>query len=210
MKATRQTKIKLRKGFQNAPLVYKVLSVRALNAKDLALVIKVLAKVNTPKQAEKLVGPASKWGFKMLALSDARVGVSTYRGVEVALFFKRMTVDVVPDPIDPVPEGALEHPEDVWVRFDLFGKSARQQLKIIRAETESQEEESNLLRAELVIKEQLIRSNISQIRGLQTIANNIAKKNQVLYYGDLSKKDIDRLKIYFENLIKPKDQKKGR
>jgi hypothetical protein len=166
---TRQTRLKLRKGFVNAPLTYRVLAVTQLNDKDKKLVTKTLVKVKTEADAKKLVGVGSKWGYKPLAYQTDRVGVITYKGIEVAVMYKRITLILEPLPEDPAPEGVLENPEDVWTRFDLFGVSVRQQHKLIRGEVESQEFEHGLLKIELAAKERIIAGMTQQVKGYQTI-----------------------------------------
>lgn len=166
---TRQTRLKIRRGFVKAPLAYKILAVDQLSAKDKKLVSKVLIKVKTDSDAKKLVGPGSKWGYKPLAYQTDRVAMITYKGIEVAQMFKRVTLTLMPLPQDPAPEGTLENPEDVWIRYDLFGVSVRKQHKIVRDEVESQEHESDLLRMELDAKDKIIAGLEQQVKGQQTV-----------------------------------------
>ena len=172
---TKQTKLKLRKGFHKAPPTYRVLAVNQLSKEDLKIVTKTMIKINTEAQAKALVGIGSKWGYKPFQITD-RVGVITYKGIEVALMFKRFTTMVEPMPDDPVPEGYLENPEDVWIRYDLFGLSPRQQSKIIRTEVESQEKEANMLQIELDAKDIIIKNLETSMKSLQTQLKEKKKK----------------------------------
>lgn len=171
---SKQTRLKIRRGFVKVPLTYRVLAVDRLSDKDKRLVTKVLIKVKTDADAKKLVGVGSRWGYKPLAYQTDRVGVISYKGIEVAIMFKRVTLIIEPLPEDPIPEGTLENAEDVWQRHDLFGVSVRQQHKIVRTEVESQESESKLLQLELEAKDKIIAGLQKQIKGQQTIiAKNI-------------------------------------
>lgn len=173
MVATKQTRLKIRRGFVKVPLTYRVLAVDRLSDKDKAYVTKVLVKVKTDADARKLVGIGSKWGYKPLAYNTDRVASITYNGIEVAIMFKRITLILEPLPEDPIPEGTLENAEDVWKKFDLFGVSAREQHKILRTEVESQENEAKLLQVELDAKDKIIAGLQKQVKSQQTL---LAKK----------------------------------
>ena len=149
MKAERQTRLKLRKGFANAPLTYKVLSVDQLSELDKRIVTKQLAKLTNPLQAKQMVQPGAVWGYRALSLFPPECGLILYKGVHVAIFFKRTTEEIEPLPCDPVPAGALENPDDVWIKFDLLGKSARQVYADVRGELEEMRSENAVLRADL-------------------------------------------------------------
>lgn len=181
MPVKRQTKLKLRKGFDKAPITYKVLAVNLFTDTDNKIIAKTLMALNTDKQAQAVVTKIewhNPWGFSYAVSlkGPERIGILTYKGVEVALFFKRYTVDVVPAPEDPVPEGALENLEDVWIRFDLFGQSIRQQHKTIRNEIITQERELQLCEVALKIETALVGKMEQQIKSLQTQLN--AKKGK--------------------------------
>lgn len=144
-----------------------MLAINQLSSKDKKVIVKTLVKVTTDVAAKKLLGIGSKWGWKQV-ISD-RAGIITYKGNEVSLLFKRNTTVIVPLPSDPVPEGTLENPDDIWIRYDLFGMSARQQMKEVRAEVESQETDVKMLQMELDAKDKIIASLEQQVKGQQTI-----------------------------------------
>jgi hypothetical protein len=173
MVATKQTRLKLRRGFVKVPLTYRILAVDQLSEADKKLVAKTLVKIKTEVDAKKLVGIGSKWGYEQLAYKTDRVGVIKYKGIEVSLMYKRVTLVLQPLPEDPVPEGTLPDSEDVWIRHDLFGMSVRQQHQYVRTEIESAEKESGLLQIESDAKDKIIASLQKQIKSQQTI---IAKK----------------------------------
>lgn len=130
MVASKQTRLKLRKGFHKAPLSYRVLMVSQFTEKDMKEVAKGLLHAVTPKKAEDLLprpGKPSSWSVKQISLvGDSNVIALRFKGLEVAAYWRRQTSEVIPAPEDPVPEGVLENADDVWVRFDLLYKSARQ------------------------------------------------------------------------------------
>jgi hypothetical protein len=175
MVAAKQTRLKIRRGFVKVPLTYRILAVDQLSDKDKRFVTKTLVKVKTDADAKKLVGIGSKWGYKPLAYKTDRVAEITYKGIVVSLMYKRVTLMLQPLPEDPIPEGTLENPDDVWQRHDLFGVSVRQQHKIVRTEVESQENEAKLLQIELDAKDKIIAGLQKQVKSQQTI---IAKKLQ--------------------------------
>lgn len=130
MLASKQTRLKLRKGFDKAPIAYRVLMTTQFTDADMKEIAKGLIKAQSPDKAKELLpqpGKPSKWSMRMVSLvGDYNVQSLHYKGLEVAAYWKRQTSEVIPDPSDPVPEGVLENPDDVWVRFDLLYKSARQ------------------------------------------------------------------------------------
>lgn len=178
---TRQTKLKLRRGFVKAPLSYSILAVDQVSKADLKVIIKTIVKVKTDQDAQKLVGIGSKWGYKPLAYQTDRVGVITYKGIEVALMYRRVTLTVLPLPEDPAPEGALENPDDVWVRFDLFGKSVRQQHKDIREELATFEDELRVNRMELFARDIVLANKDKHIKSLLTKSFKEALSDKMTY-----------------------------
>lgn len=172
MVASKQTKLKLRKGFHKAPLAYRVLTAKMLSKDDKAIVNKALAALHTPAQVEGLIGKGSKWGYsKMMGPRD--VGVILYKGAEVALLYKRSTEEIRPMPCDPIPEGALENMDDVWVRFDLTGQSIRQQTATVKAQIAEQDKETQLLRVELEAAQRDIQAHLHTI---STLRGQVAAK----------------------------------
>lgn len=122
-----QTKLKMRKGFQAAPLFYYVLMTHQLNEVDKKIVTKGLLHAITPLEAKELVLTQPGWMFRDISLiKDFECGVLMYKGLAVALYYKRQVSKIEPEPYEPVPSGALENPKDVWARLDLFSKSPRQ------------------------------------------------------------------------------------
>jgi hypothetical protein len=164
-----QTREKLRHGFHKRPLAYYIPATNQLNDKDKKLVAKTLVKITNAVQAKALVVKGGKWGFSMAASLDTpRMGILSYKGVEISVFFKRYTTMVVPDAMDPVPEGALENQDDVWKRFDLFGWSIHKIHKSVREEVTSQEIENQLQSVELSALQKKITSLETENKSLRT------------------------------------------
>jgi bacterioferritin (cytochrome b1) len=117
--------------------------VAQLTAADHKEIAKGLLKAPTPEKAEVLLPTLpgcklSKWSMKMVtALGNYGVHALMYKGLEVAVFWKRQTSEVIPDPSDPVPEGVLENPDDVWAVLYLNGKSSRQLVGSVADEIKS-------------------------------------------------------------------------
>lgn len=178
-----QTAVKLRKGFIAAPIEYEVLQRISLNEKDKKEVAKTLVKVVKISHALLLAKPDTKkgifatspWGFAR-DLYNERIGVLSYKGVEVAVFYKRLTCVVRPLPEDPVPEGKLSHPDDVWVRLDLYGWSTRQQYKSVREEMDGWETETSLLQVSVNALETTLDAKELEIKSLKTQLANATKK----------------------------------
>ena len=128
--ASKQTRLKLKKGFDKAPISYRVLMVSQFSKEDKDIINKGLIKATTPEKTKELLpkpGSPSKWSIRQISqIGNFDVQSLHYKGSEVAVFWRRQTSEVIPDSSDPVPEGVLEFPDDVWVRFDLFVKSPRQ------------------------------------------------------------------------------------
>lgn len=136
MSVGKQTRFKLKRGLHKVPVRYKVLSVRLLSEEDKKIVAKEVVKLVTPADIKKLVGnPVIKHGRLMPSMSSKWTyipfgyympgGVLKYKGIEVAVFYRRTIEEIPVEAHDPIPEGWLEKEEDIWARFDLTGQSAR-------------------------------------------------------------------------------------
>ena len=174
LKASRQTKLKLKKGFHNAPITYKVLMNHQFNEEDQKIIARGLVKAITPKAAEQLLpapGKPSKWTLQQNT-SVGIIGTYTlcilkYKGLEVAVFWKRQTSEVTPDPSDPVPEGVLESPDDVWARLDLFNKSPRQLVNVVANDLETLQREHVACKIHIEAQARIIEANNKTIASLQ-------------------------------------------
>lgn len=180
MKASKQTRLKLRKGFHKAPISYRVLMVSQFNKEDQKEIAKGLIAAITPEKANELLprpGKQSKWSMRQVSLvGNFDVRSLHFKGLEVAAFWRRQTSEVIPDPSDPVPEGVLENPDDVWSRMDLFHKSARQMVGVVGEDLKSLQNENiakdvyiETLKSELLANDKTIKSLQAQLQAQQPI-----------------------------------------
>lgn len=171
MKASKQTRLKLKKGFDKAPISYRVLMVAQFTELDMKEIAKGLIKATTPDKAKVLLpvpGKPSKWSMRMISyVGDYNVQSLHYKGLEVAAFWKRQTSEVIPDPSDPVPEGVVENPDDVWVRFDLLYKSARQLTSAVASDLDSLQKTNTNLGIQVEALNRVIEANDKTIKSLQ-------------------------------------------
>ena len=131
----RETRRKLKQGLGVAPMFYYVLTVIYLNAKDQKVVEKGLAVCTTPTDCKLLAQKQVGWLYRDISLvKDFDCGVLQYKGLAVAVYFKRQVTKIEPEPMDPIPVGHLETLDDAWARLDLFSKSPRQLVDALNEE----------------------------------------------------------------------------
>lgn len=130
-----QNQLKLKNGLGTMPHSYQVLVSDQLSAVDKAEISKVVSTLLTPEDTDVLTKQTIGWSFRILDTLK-HVGVLAFRGVPVALFYKRMCNTITPMECDPVPLKAIEDPKDLWMRFSLIGPSSRQ-LSLITARQEA-------------------------------------------------------------------------
>lgn len=106
---------------------YRVLQVDMLKKEDREKAATIISFVQSDADAYKLAGNDG-FAYKDLDLRR-RVGVVTYKGVEVALLFKREIVEREPGPADPVPERTLKDPVGAWLQIDLLSADAVEKRK---------------------------------------------------------------------------------
>jgi hypothetical protein len=160
MVASKQTRIKMRRGFVAAPLTYKILMVRQFTDEDTKIITKGLIKALTPQKAKDLLPtpstPRSKWMLRSVSqVGSFDVQILMYKGLEVALFFKRQTSIITPELEDPTPEGCIEDEDDIWVRMELFGKSPRQLVGSVAKELADKDLEISTLKMALESKDRV-------------------------------------------------------
>jgi molecular chaperone GrpE (heat shock protein) len=106
---------------------YRVLQVDMLKQADREKAATIISFVQSDSDAYKLAGHDG-FAYKDLDLRR-RVGVVTYRGVEIALLFKREVLEMEPGPADPVPERTLRDPVGAWIQIDLLNADAVEKRK---------------------------------------------------------------------------------
>lgn len=146
-------------------LTFQILPSSHLKPAEKAAVRAFIKPLLTGYQAEAIVykeDPLSKkkghehgWAYKKMDL-QGRVGVMSFRGMEVALFYKRQMTEIKPVPGEPIPENIIQEPTDVWVRFDLLGKSAREQNLFLAQRHSTYEESIKRMEEKVAAKDALI------------------------------------------------------
>jgi len=145
------------------PIKYRVLVAEQLSKADkLEVASKVAAIYTGPEACEASFHRKSathwvneNWQYECLD-RVGRVAVLKYRGAEVALFFKRQIQEFEPLPIDPVPEGIINDPQDAWQRYNLLGLSARQVSGRVGKANRDLEEELRLANEEIKAKQVVV------------------------------------------------------
>lgn len=107
-----------KKGLLGSKPKYKVLQVDMLKQQDREAAASVTSFMNSSEDAHRLAGQAG-FSYRDLDLRG-RCGVVVYKGVEVALLFKREMLELEPGPADPVPQNVLKEPSEVWLKVDLL------------------------------------------------------------------------------------------
>jgi hypothetical protein len=193
-----ETKRKLKQGLGLAPLFYYVLTVHQLNDKDQKIVDKALVLCTNPVEAKKYLLKQPGFSYRDISLvKDFECGVLVYKGLAVALFYKRQVTKIEPEPMDPVPTGALESLEDVWARLDLFTKSPKQLVGSLKEELLEKERTILELQQQLRATETLqIAANkqIALLTAKQTMAADATKSGVQSNSKTTSRKDAKRKK----------------
>jgi len=182
MVASRQTRLKMRRGYVKAPLSYTVLMITQFTEKDEKEIMKGLVKATTPEKAKVLLpvpGRKSNWSMKPLMLvGDHNIHLLSFKGAEVSLFFQRKTSVITPEPEDPAPEGVIEHADDVWIRLDLFNKSPRQLVGAVLEDLEEKDREIKRLEIMVDALQASISANEHTMKSLRGQLEATQKKSK--------------------------------
>jgi hypothetical protein len=137
---------------------YKVLMTFQLNNKDRKEVAKILTLAVTPQKAKHVIVGRVGWSYRdVTTVKDFEVGILQFKGLWVCLFCKRQCNEVEPVAVDPVPIGALENEDDIWARLDLFSKSPRQLVGVVREELLEQSIQIEELKQQVAIRDALLK-----------------------------------------------------
>lgn len=188
-----QNQERLKRG-SGQPIRYKVLSINMLPKHLQAELASKLLILNTGDEAKALAGQPPGWGYRTLD-TVGRIGLLSMRGVEVALFFKRQCQEVEVEDCDPVPEGEIKEPIDIWVRLDILGLSARQKNARIKRELNSMSAVHALNETQLAAKEQIISTqdaDIKRITAQLAAAQEEAARKRIEpgKYRELGQRDV--------------------
>jgi len=99
-------------------IAYKLLPTDALTKDQKEIIDTKVRSIKTGEDAEKIAGVDS-FGY-LKSFHPGVVGILTWRGVEVALFYKRQVISVESEECDPVPAIKIEDPREAWVRLEFL------------------------------------------------------------------------------------------
>jgi hypothetical protein len=155
------TPIRYHKKWMQDRIKYPVLTISQLSDKALESVRAFVKPLVTGEEAGKKVvqliraaeGESIEWSYSLLD-QLGNVGVLRYRGIEVALYFKRQVTEQSPGIGEPIPEARIEDPTDVWQRLDLLGPSAKKANVVLKNYHEGLQSQIALLTQEVNIWKQ--------------------------------------------------------
>jgi len=113
------------KSYMYDKLQYTCLTVDHMSKVNHDMVNATLKTIVSATDARLLPDGVNGWACECLD-QNGRVYVLKYKGIEVALFFKRQLTEIKLNPGDRYPEGVMKEPDDAWQRLDIASKSARQ------------------------------------------------------------------------------------
>lgn len=130
----------------------------------------------------------SKWQAKILDM-HGRIVVLSYRGIEVALFYKRDTTEYRSEVMDPTPYAPIVDPANTWVRMEFIHMkpSAKRDTYFLKLKKE-------------------VRDNVTHLRGV-----NKALHKEISRLNDALSQEMNRSNRYknrLERLLNPKKKRR--
>lgn len=123
---------------------YKTLQADMVKGSDRELAATIGSFVESGEDAYKLAGHE---GFSYRVLDrDGKCGVVLFKGIEVALLFKRQVVERQPWPSEPIPVNVLHEPREAWLRIDLLDSTPVEKQKGIQEKLRKSMEQVERLR----------------------------------------------------------------
>ena len=185
------TPVHYHKHWKETQIKYKVLSISQLSKawiQTIRAVVKPLVSGTTAeaycrKTAYDLAlqGVKSDWAYTIIDhLGNA--GIMTYRGIQVALFFKRQITEIAPAIGEKPPDNPITDPDDVWQRLDLLGPSAKKANIVLKNYHDKLEEDNKLLRNQLKLEKQ--KHSITEDKLLRYVQAETAKKEALKRRAD--------------------------
>jgi hypothetical protein len=164
--------VRFHKNFVYDQLRYTILTITQMSEIDKALVQATLKTINSANEALTLPqiqhldgNPRNNktanlqlngWACTCLdSTGTGRCYVLSYRGIEVALLFKRQLTEVKLQEGDKQPEGVCQDQEEAWMRLDLFGASAKRANLVLTTTLNQLKEENKLLTTRVNTLEEL-------------------------------------------------------
>jgi len=123
--ALRKTKIQ-----RTGQILYRILPADAFSKEQKEIVDAMVRHIPTGEDAERIAG-TNGWGYQKVyptqggrfdktTIVPGSVGILSFSGVEVALFYKRLTISVHSEECDPIPPYAIKDPKEAWVRIEFL------------------------------------------------------------------------------------------
>jgi len=142
--------------------MYRILDADALPKSVRERVDVFIKGLKTGEEAEAVAGKDG-WGYQKTFIPGS-VGILTYNGIEVALYYKRHSTPVESEECDPFPQSAIKDPKDVWVRIEFLHtrpsadrqaffmdreKELQQKITLLEGTIQQRTQENELLYAKL-------------------------------------------------------------
>jgi molecular chaperone GrpE (heat shock protein) len=164
---------------------YKVLQADLIKGSEKERAAAIASFVMSDQDAHKLAGHE---GFSYKGLDmRGRCGVILYKGMEVALLFKREVCQITPGPADPVPERALKEPTDAWIQINLLNTDESDRQKGVGEKLRQAMAQVDRLRSlwkaeeadKLMLENKLIKLEGSGVKLSQALEENLLLKANV-------------------------------
>lgn len=150
-------------GWQAQKIKHRVLSISQLSKAWVQTIRAIVKTMISGSAAEEycrkeaydlaLKGLQSDWKYvKVDTLGN--IGILNYRGIQVALFFKRQVTEIAPIVGEKPPENPITDPDEVWQRLDILGPSAKKANIVLKNYHDKLEEDNVLLTRQLKLEKQ--------------------------------------------------------
>jgi len=140
--------VRYHKGYVYDKLRHTVLTINQMSEADKRFVQATLKTIVTGPDAFVLPDGTNGWACSKLDL-QGKSYVLSYRGIEVALFYKRQLHEIALQPGDRYPEGVCQDPKEAWMRLDFLGLSAEKANFVLGTEHKRLNEENKILKDRL-------------------------------------------------------------
>lgn len=151
------------------PLRFTVLTASQLSDSDKETIRATMLMTVSGPEAMTLPGKGNYWACEQISNGYRQTLVLKFKGIEVALFYKRQLTVIEPQSESPGyhPEGVLQDPVEAWQRLDLLGPSAKKQNSVLKSLHDRLAEENRLLAARVESLDAIASISDTNIVGLQ-------------------------------------------
>lgn len=179
------TPVHYNKHWKETKIKYKVLSISQLSKAWIQTIKATVKTVITGDAAKDFVyntardlalqGLKSDWAYKVID-NLGHVGVLEYRGIQVALFFKRQVSEIMPVVGEKPPENPITDPDEVWQRLDILGSSAKKANVVLKNYHDQLEEDIAFLERQVTFWKQ--KHSQTEDKLLKYVQAELFKKEQ--------------------------------